>query len=45
LLDRARKAYSRFDNVKPFWILPNQRSGSGRMTRSPGPDDQRNKFV
>jgi triphosphatase len=45
LLDRARKAYSRFDNVKPFWILPNQRSGSGRMTTSPGPDDQRNKFV
>jgi CHAD domain-containing protein len=43
LLDRARKAYSRFDNVKPFWILPDQRSAfsqgatitqSGHQTRS-----------
>jgi inorganic triphosphatase YgiF len=27
LLDRARKAHSRFDNVEPFWILPSQYSG------------------
>ena len=26
LIDRARKAYSRFDSVKPFWKLPRRRS-------------------
>ena len=30
LLDRAHKAYLRFNNVKAFWILPDQRSSSSQ---------------